>query len=36
MNIDATTADRIAYVINNNYIEELFSDGPNGSIVIKW
>ena len=29
MNINATTADRIAYVINNNYIEE-FSNEDTG------
>ena len=32
MNIDATTADRIAYVINNNYIEE-FSGKDTGEAV---
>lgn len=32
MNINATTADRIAYVINNNYIEE-FSGEDTGEVV---
>ena len=32
MNINATTADRIAYVINNNYIEE-FSNEDTGEVV---